>query len=167
MRCGNWRRGCPGTPADFGPELTDTSTLGSAAFILGQRIASLSRESRRLRAAGHDARQAARPALTERTARPERPERLPWSPLPECGARPDPPRRVSFETTRGTIPTRGAIFRRLGSATKFLAGTGFTMTGADALALGGPWDHEATIAVLADGFFLCLRVEATAAAEDS
>ena len=50
LRCDNWGRGCPGKVPDFGPELTDNATPGSPAFVLGQQVTALSRESKKLQA---------------------------------------------------------------------------------------------------------------------
>ena len=50
LRCDNWGRRCPGTASIFGPELTGNLTPGSPGFVLGQRVAALSRESKKLQA---------------------------------------------------------------------------------------------------------------------
>ena len=60
LRCDNWGRGCPGTVSDFGSELTDNATPGSPAFVLGQQVATLSRESKKLQADRARAERAAR-----------------------------------------------------------------------------------------------------------
>ena len=50
LRYGNWGRGCPDKVSDFGPKLTDNVTPGPPAFVLGQQVAALSRESKKLQA---------------------------------------------------------------------------------------------------------------------
>ena len=99
---------------------------GSPAFILSQRVASLSRDNRRHRASARDTRRMARPAQAGRTARPERPKRLRRSSIPECVARTDPPRfRRDEATTRDTTLAVGDIFRRLRGATTLARGYWF------------------------------------------
>jgi len=60
LRCDNWSRGCPGGASGFGPVLTDNLTPGSPAFVLGQRISAISRESKQLRTDRDRAARAAR-----------------------------------------------------------------------------------------------------------
>ena len=62
---------------------------------------------------------------------------------------------------------RGAITRRIGSASALLAATGFTMTKVGTLSLGGSWGHEATIFVFVDDYVARLRAAGAAGKADT
>jgi len=74
---------------------------------------------------------------------------------------PDPPHGRDFAADRG------AIIRRIGGASTLLAATGFMMTDAGTLSLGGPWGHQATIAVLVDDYIVRLHAIGAAGATES
>ena len=81
-----------------------------------------------------------------------------------CGAGPRPDPRVFCESGlalagrgagwhdhgRARLADRGAIIRRVSSASTLLAATGFTMTEVGTLSLEGLWGNEAPIFVFVD-----------------
>ena len=100
-RCGNWARGCPGGPKDFGPELTDIFTPCSPTFIMGQRVAALNQKGKQMRAEAVAARRAARSAQAGRGGQDK------WLGAP--GAPSAAPRRLGWDaidyTPDGRPPT--------------------------------------------------------------
>ena len=58
---------------------------------------------------------------------------------------------------RDLAADRGAAIRRIGGASTLIAAKGLAMTDAGTLSLGGPWGHEATIAVLVDDYIVRLH----------
>ena len=68
---------------------------------------------------------------------------------------------------RVPLADRGAIIRRVNSASSLLAGTGFAMTHVGALSLGGSWGHEATIFVFVDDCIVRLRAAGMAGTADT
>ena len=68
---------------------------------------------------------------------------------------------------RDVAADRGAVIRRIGDASTLLAATGFTMTDAGTLSLGGAWGHEATISVLVDDYIVPLHATGAAGMADA
>ena len=111
LRCDNWGRGCPGKVPDFGPELTDNATPGSPAFVLGQQVAALSRESKKLQASR---------VRAERAAKADQGGQARSRPGPDSARRPVPGHGTASQRRRrragGSCPTKFANGRRAANA---------------------------------------------------
>ena len=76
-------------------------------------------------------------------------------------------RREWHDHGRVFVADRGAITRRIGGASALLAATGFKMTKAGTLSLGGAWGHEATISMFVYDYSARLRAAGAAGTADT